>query len=151
MAVVLCDEAHGWPVILVVVWVIGDKLLCVGLVQSVNLNSAFQGVAQQEHLHLHKKGRGGIRGIIAEFENVLTVISHSRTPDLQVGLRQSAIRGNIAIESVKQHLKPVNSQGGQSRDMSGVEKTRAAHMQQHVLLIQWDWQDSSAGVCVCVS
>lgn len=56
-------------------------------------------------------GMGGSGGIIAEFENVLTVISRSRTPNLQVGLLQSAIkRGKIAIESLKQHLKEANSQ-----------------------------------------
>lgn len=64
VAIVLCDKAYGWPVIFMVVWIVGDKLLCVCLVQSVNLNSALQGVAQQEHLHLHKKGKK-IREIIA--------------------------------------------------------------------------------------
>lgn len=129
VAVVLCDEAHGRPVILVVVWVIGDKLLCVGLVQSVNLNSAFQGVAQQEHLHLHKRGWGwGVRGIIAEFENVLTVISCSRTPALQVGMLQSAIkRGKIAIESLKVQLKSANSQRGQGRDMRSGKNQPSTH------------------------
>lgn len=39
-----------------VVWVVGDKLLCVSLVQSVNLNGELQGVAQQEHLHLLQPG-----------------------------------------------------------------------------------------------
>lgn len=56
VAVILCDEAHGRPVVLMVVWVVGDKLLCVSLVQSVNLNGALQGVAQQEHLHLLQPG-----------------------------------------------------------------------------------------------
>uniref|UniRef100_A0AAQ5ZXA6 Uncharacterized protein n=1 Tax=Amphiprion ocellaris TaxID=80972 RepID=A0AAQ5ZXA6_AMPOC len=55
VAIILCDEAHGRPVFLMVVWVVGDELLCVRLVQSVNLNGALQGVAQQEHLHLHRK------------------------------------------------------------------------------------------------
>lgn len=63
VAVILCDEGHGLPVVLMVVWVVGDKLLRVRLVQSVNLNGALQGVAQQEHLHLHKR-----REIIAGFE-----------------------------------------------------------------------------------
>lgn len=67
VAIILCDEAYGWPVILMVVWIVGDKLLRVCLVQSVNLNGALQGVAQQEHLHLHKKGK--IREIIAPLEN----------------------------------------------------------------------------------
>lgn len=57
VAIILCDEAYGWPVILMVVWIVGDKLLRVCLVQSVNLNGTLQGVAQQEHLHLHKKGK----------------------------------------------------------------------------------------------
>lgn len=55
VAVILRDEAHGRPVVLMVVWVVGDKLLRVSLVQSVNLNGALQGVAQQEHLHLHER------------------------------------------------------------------------------------------------
>lgn len=55
VAIVLGDEAHGRPVVFVVVGVVGDELLCVGLVQSVNLNSALQGVAQQEHLHLEQR------------------------------------------------------------------------------------------------
>lgn len=59
VAVILCDEAYGWPVILMVVWIVRDKLLCVSLVQSVNLNGALQGVAQQEHLHLDKVVGGG--------------------------------------------------------------------------------------------
>ena len=56
VAVVLGDEAHRRPVVLVVVRVEGDELLRVGLVQSVNLKGAVQGVAQQEHLHLHTAG-----------------------------------------------------------------------------------------------
>lgn len=57
MAVVLRDEAHGRPVVQVVVRVEGDELLRVGLVQSVNLNGVLQGVAEQEHLHLHRKNK----------------------------------------------------------------------------------------------
>lgn len=71
VAIVLRDKAYGWPVIFMVVWIVGDKLLCVCLVQSVNLNGALQGVAQQEHLHLHKKGKK-IREIIALLENTST-------------------------------------------------------------------------------
>lgn len=57
MAVVLRDEAHGRPVVQVVVRVEGDELLRVGLVQSVNLNGVLQGIAEQEHLHLHRKNK----------------------------------------------------------------------------------------------
>uniref|UniRef100_A0A8C5H459 Uncharacterized protein n=1 Tax=Gouania willdenowi TaxID=441366 RepID=A0A8C5H459_GOUWI len=41
--VVLGDEAHRLPLVYVVVRVVRDKLLCVGLVQSVNLDGAVQG------------------------------------------------------------------------------------------------------------
>lgn len=54
VTVVLGDKAHGLPVVLMVVWVVSDKLLCVCLVKSEYLNGALQGVAQQEHLHLEK-------------------------------------------------------------------------------------------------
>lgn len=54
VAIVLCDETHGRPVALMVVWVEGDELLRVRLVQSVNLNGVLEGVAQQEHLNLKK-------------------------------------------------------------------------------------------------
>lgn len=54
VAIILCDETHGRPVALVVVWVEGDELLRVGLVQSVNLNGVLEGVAQQEHLNLNE-------------------------------------------------------------------------------------------------
>lgn len=58
VAIVLRDEAHARPVVLVVVRVVRDELLRVGLVQSVNLNGALQGVAQQEHLHLQGDTQG---------------------------------------------------------------------------------------------
>lgn len=60
VAIVLCDEAHRLPVVLMVVWVVGDKLLCVCLVESVNLNGALQGVAQQEHLHLPRRHKAEV-------------------------------------------------------------------------------------------
>lgn len=68
VAIILCDEAHRFPVVPMVVRVVGDKLLCVCLVQSVNLNGTLQGVAQQEHLHLPKRenAKGGDNCTVTE-------------------------------------------------------------------------------------
>ena len=61
VAVVLGNQAHARPLVHVVVRVEGDELLRVRLVQSVNLDGAAQGVAQQEHLHLPEGGERGYR------------------------------------------------------------------------------------------
>uniref|UniRef100_A0AAZ1X2A2 Uncharacterized protein n=1 Tax=Oreochromis aureus TaxID=47969 RepID=A0AAZ1X2A2_OREAU len=68
VAIILCDEAHRFPVVPMVVRVVGDKLLCVCLVQSVNLNGTLQGVAQQEHLHLPKRENAKGGGVIARLQ-----------------------------------------------------------------------------------
>lgn len=38
MAIVLRDDTHTWPLVLVVIWVMCHKLLCVGHVQTEGLN-----------------------------------------------------------------------------------------------------------------
>lgn len=92
VAIILCDEAHRFPVVPMVVRVVGDKLLCVCLVQSVNLNGTLQGVAQQEHLHLPKrenaKGGGGNCTVTEELQQTSQtapcLISCSSTKHLRV-------------------------------------------------------------------